>query len=348
MLRWPPILLHYYITEQCNCRCQFCDIWQLEAPGSADAAEVMTNLDAAARLGIKFVDLTGGEPLLHPDLPEMLAHARKNGLRTTVTTNGVRYPERARELAGKIDFLHFSVDAATAEAHDTLRGRQTFDRVMTGLDVARALGEKPDILFTATPENLHHLPLLAEWAHRLGLILIVNPVFSHRHKRELSREQLCELERYKYQSGVYVNTALHLLRRRGGNDPERPRCHVVDGVVVISPRNELMLPCYHFCRERIPIHADLETLWRSGKRREARKHQGSWEMCRGCTLNCYFDPGFMYRVDSFFFKSIWAKMKYSRDKYIRYPRAQKKGRLDTRPAREILEQIVLEHRHAVR
>ena len=103
----PPILLHYYITERCNSRCSFCDIWQQPAGADALPEDVARNLHDAARLGLRFVDFTGGEPLLHPELPRMLRRARSEGLRTTLTTNALLYPDRAAELEGNVDFLHF-------------------------------------------------------------------------------------------------------------------------------------------------------------------------------------------------------------------------------------------------
>lgn len=342
-MRLPPLLLHYYITEQCNCRCAFCDIWPQAAPERAQLADVTANLDAAAQLGVRFVDFTGGEPLLHPELPEMLRYAKKKRLRTTITTNGLLYPQCARELAGKIDFLHFSLDAATAAEHDNMRGAKAFTQVMESIDVARTLGEKPDILFTATAINLHHLPALSEWTHRLGLILIVNPVFSHHQKRELTCEQIQEIERYRKKPGVYVNTALHALRQKGGNDTRHPDCRVMDAVVVISPQNELLVPCYHFARERIPLQKNLAALWHSDRLARPRAQQGRWDLCQGCVLNCYFDPGFIYRLDVWFAKSMRAKIKYSFDKYIRYRGKRWLGVIDPRPAYEILERVI-DHR----
>ena len=73
----------------------------------ANPDNVFKNLADAKKLGVKFVDFTGGEPLLHPQLDLLLATAKKVGLRTSVTTNCLLYPQYAERIAGKIDFLHF-------------------------------------------------------------------------------------------------------------------------------------------------------------------------------------------------------------------------------------------------
>ncbi len=332
----PPILLHYYITERCNSRCSFCDIWQQPAGADALPEDVARNLHDAARLGLRFVDFTGGEPLLHPELPRMLRRARSEGLRTTLTTNALLYPDRAAELAGNVDFLHFSLDASTAAEHDRLRGRTVFDQVMTSIDRARQIGEKPDLLFTALPGNLHHLPRLAEFCRRLGLVLIVNPVFSHRKKRELNPEDLVFIEQFARRPFVYINRAFHLLRQREGNSTVRPRCRVVDSVIVISPQNQLILPCYHHEQARLSLAEGLAACWRSPVVIEQRARQGRWPGCAGCTLNCYFDPSFTCRIDALFMHSMAAKIKYARDKYLRAPLLRALSLTDLRPAAEIM------------
>lgn len=335
----PPLLLHYYITERCNSRCSFCDIWRQPAGPDALLEDVERNLHDAARLGLRFVDFTGGEPLLHPDLTRMLRRARSEGLRTTLTTNAMLYPDRAAELAGNVDFLHFSLDASTAADHDRLRGRSLFDRVMASIDLARQLGEKPDLLFTALPDNLHHLPGLAEFCRRLGLVLIVNPVFSHREKRELIPEDLAFIDQFARRPFVYVNRAFHLLRKRGGNSIVQPRCRVVDSVVVISPQNQLILPCYHHEQARISLAEGLAACWHSAAVNELRAQQGRWPACAGCTLNCYFDPSFACRIDALFMHSMAAKIKYARDKYVRAPLMRTLSRTDPRPAAGIMASL---------
>ena len=334
-----PILLHYYITEQCNSRCGFCDIWRHPSGIFAELTDVKNNLRDAARLGVRFVDFTGGEPLLHPELPKMLEIARSVGLRTTLTTNALLYPERGVILAGSIDFLHFSLDAAMASDHDRLRGIPSFNKVMASIDLARTLGEKPDIIFTAQHNNLHHLPALVEFCRRTGLILVVNPVFSLRKRRELTPSDLKLIEQFAHSPFVYINRAFHLLRTKGGNDPEKPRCRVVDAAIVISPQNELILPCYHHAKSRVVLTDGLDAHWQDPRVGEYRANQGRWPSCKGCTLNCYFDPSFCYHIDRYFTKSLSAKIKYSLDKYVRHPLLRWCSALDTRPAAIILAEL---------
>ncbi len=314
-----PILLHYYITERCNCRCTFCDIWKTAPPRSADAKleEVERNLAEARMLGARFVDFTGGEPLLHPALPRMLQTAKMLKFKTSVTTNGLRYPRRAVELRGLIDFLHLSLDAADAPTHDALRGKAVYDAAIESLETADKIGERPDILFTVTPENLDQLEPMRKLAAHYRVMLIVNPVFSLTSEHGLAESALQHIESFSRRRWVYVNKAFHTLRRRGGNSTQNPRCRVMDAVIVISPDNQLVLPCYHFSQLRLKLHRPLTELRQSDEWQQMHRRQGRLPVCSGCHLNCYFDPSFLYKIDRMFWQSLAAKAKYIFDKHLR-------------------------------
>ncbi len=344
MFKLPPLLLHYYITYRCNCRCCFCDIWKLPQHQHhfADVADVAKNLQSAHELGVRFVDFTGGEPLLHNDLPHFLLKAKQLGFRTSITTNCILYPKQANALKGNIDYLHFSLDALHASSHDNLRGLPTFDRVMESLDVARQMGETPDMLFTVTPQTARHIKPLALFAQRLRLMLIVNPVFAYGEMEKAEPAFLKTLDAYRATPYVYVNTAFHKLRRSGGNQISAPRCRVVDSTIVISPDNQQILPCYHFRHGAVDIGAidaknPLLALRQTGVWKEFRNHQGRCAECQGCHVNCYFDPSFFYQLDVYFWSSLLAKARYWWNKNLRKRIEQKKP--DERPAVEIAHEI---------
>ncbi|OPZ72227.1 MAG: Cyclic pyranopterin monophosphate synthase 1 [bacterium ADurb.Bin478] len=330
-----PLLLQYYITEQCNCRCRVCDIWSKGRTDDAALAVVVRRLHEARRIGVRFVDFTGGEPLLHPQLPEMLRAAQACGLKTTLTTNTLLYPQRCKELAGLVHFLHFSLDGAKAEVHNSLRGAPAFDRVLDSLDLARCCGERPDITFTVGPHNLEQLPPLSRIAGELRLILIVNPVFRHQGYQPLSEQELSYIEEFSGRPYVYINTAFHRLLRQGGNQIGRPRCRVMDSVLVISPDDRLLAPCYHFVQETLQI-TDLVDSYHSDWFRALKRQQGAFPPCAGCSLNCYFDPSFHYVLDRFFLDSLSAKLHYVRYKYLS-PRA-----VSSKPAAAVFHQITNE------
>ena len=315
-----PVLCNYYITYRCNARCSYCDIWKKKRfQDSVDCSleDVAQNLPQLKKIGIKFIDFTGGEPLLHPQLPEMLKLAKQLRFYPSVTTNCLRYPERAEELKGLVHLLHFSLDSMDEEQHDRLRGKGSFVSVMESIEFARSLGEKPDLLFTATRSNFTGIDALSRFANEQRLILIVNPIFEYNGQQKLTSEALDYLDQFRNKPYVYINQAFHSLIRQAGNSRQKPRCRALSSTVVISPQNELLLPCFHHQQLAIPIRSTIKQILDSKTHKLLKKQQGTFSFCKGCTINCYFDPSFLYKIDRYFLLSIISKIKYGFDKYIR-------------------------------
>jgi MoaA/NifB/PqqE/SkfB family radical SAM enzyme len=307
-----PILCNYYLTYRCNAECGFCDIWQKPSP-FVKLDDVERNLHDLKRLGVKFIDFTGGEPLLHRNLPDILAIAKRMGFVTSITTNTLLYPKYAKALAGKIDLLHFSLDSAYKEKHDQSRGVRCFDKILESIDVAKSLGEYPDIIFTVQASNYEELPVVYDTISRPNnLILILNPIFQYgtffrAEQTEAMYEYVLNFSKKKL---VYMNAAFIALRRDGGNRRSKPVCKAVSEVVVISPSNEMILPCYHAGYKKQPIENNLYDLRKSLFIKEEIKMQGRHDFCEGCTVNCYFEPSFATHFSKYFWIALPSKTRY--------------------------------------
>ncbi len=281
--------------------------------------DVEGNLRDLKRLGVRIIDFTGGEPLLHTRLADMLAVAKDLGFLTTLTSNGLLYPKRAEALAGNIDLLHFSIDAANAEAHNASRGVKCYDKLMESIEVALSLGEHPDLLFTVTNENVEQLSAIYERISRPNkLMLVINPLFEyHSLGDDLAGEVMETVEKFAGKPYTYLNPAFLTLRRRGGNDPADPVCKAASTCVVISPFNELVMPCYHYGLDKLPIDGGLYDLWHSDKVRWHQEMEGKHEVCSGCTINCYFEPSFAVSPGTrYFWESLSSKTQYSWTKFV--------------------------------
>ena len=312
-----PILCNYYLTYRCNASCGFCDIWERPSP-YATLENIHANLLALKRLGVKVIDFTGGEPLLHRQLPEILRLAKSLGFITTVTTNGLLYPKQAHQLRGLIDMLHFSLDSPHKAEHDASRGVACFDFVMESIQIARQLGEKPDILFTVFEHNVHQINEL--WQNIClpnDLLLILNPVFEYNDVstgQPLSEQTLNALTNWSKQKNVYLNDAFIQLRRDGGNHVDNPVCRAGSTTLVISPENKLVLPCYHLGIESLPIENNLYELYRSDKVQKLVALEGRLPGCEGCAINCYMQPSFAVELNKYWWKALPSTLKYNRIK----------------------------------
>jgi MoaA/NifB/PqqE/SkfB family radical SAM enzyme len=309
-----PVLCNYYVTYRCNARCSFCDIWEKPSP-YIKLEDVEQNLRDLKRLGVQVIDFTGGEPLLHQQIGQFLGLAHDLGFITTLTTNGMLYPKFAERLRGKVDMLHFSLDAADRDLHDAGRGVACFDFVLESIRLARELGERPDILFTVFPENLDQLEAVYQKIVLPNrLLLIINPAFAYNEiasGQDLNLTQLEYLSSFGRRRSVYLNEGFIKLRKEGGNHTSRPVCKAASSTIVISPQNELILPCYHLGEKSLPIKGKLFDLYQTPEVKELIRLEGRLPACEGCTINCYMQPSFAVEVNSYFWSALPSTLKYN-------------------------------------
>lgn len=314
-LRHSPVLCNYYITYRCNAKCSFCDIWEKPSP-YVTLENAHQNFKDLKRLGVKVIDFTGGEPLLHRQLPELLDLAKSLGFITTVTTNTLLYPKFAETLKGKIDMLHFSLDSPHAEAHDESRGVKLFDKFLESIEIAKRLNERPDILFTVFSHNIHEIEEVYQtFCLPNNFMLILNPVFEYNEVgSELSNDDLQLLESWASKKLVYLNRGFTELRKDGGNHVNNPVCNAASTTIVISPENKLMMPCYHLGIESLDIKDNLFDLYNSDSTQELIKKEGTYAECEGCTVNCYMQPSFATEFSKYWLKALPSTLKYNVEK----------------------------------
>ena len=106
-----PILAHIIPIRRCNLACAYCNEYD-KVSVHVPTAEMLRRIDLLAALGTEIITFSGGEPLLHPDLDELIRRIRSHRRIATLITNGILLsPERIRQLnrAG-LEHLQISID----------------------------------------------------------------------------------------------------------------------------------------------------------------------------------------------------------------------------------------------
>jgi MoaA/NifB/PqqE/SkfB family radical SAM enzyme len=109
--RWHPIVAHIVPIRRCNLACTYCNEYD-DFSQPVPQATMLGRIDRLVELGTTVITISGGEPLLHPELDEIIHHIRRRGSIATLITNGyLLTPERIRRLnrAG-LDHLQISID----------------------------------------------------------------------------------------------------------------------------------------------------------------------------------------------------------------------------------------------
>jgi radical SAM protein with 4Fe4S-binding SPASM domain len=153
--------LQLFLTRNCNLNCRHCYF----SAGKALAEELSTEewkriIRSFAHLGQgNAVTFTGGEPLTHPDFFDIAQTAMDNGLKVILLTNGGLIKDRAmaRKIADLTDTVQVSLDGATAETNDAIRGVGSFAGAVNGIRLL--LAEKAEVEMTCVvlPENVEDL-----------------------------------------------------------------------------------------------------------------------------------------------------------------------------------------------
>jgi len=161
------------VTGACNLRCIHCHA----VSGQAAKDELTTDegkrlIDMiAAESEFRTLIYTGGEPLVRPDIFELLRHSQKAGLANIIATNGTLIDE---EMAFKLKdhgvVCHaISLDAADPSVHNMVRNKAgAFDLAMRGIEATRKAGIMLQTNTTAMEYNMPHLPELIDYADHCG------------------------------------------------------------------------------------------------------------------------------------------------------------------------------------
>jgi heme b synthase len=173
-LEFLPRLIFWETTAGCNLRCIHCrriDVADELVPEDLSTAEAKQLIDQIVAFCNPILILSGGEPLIRPDIFEIAEYAVAKGLRVALATNGtlIDAPMAQRIVDAGVRRVAVSLDGATAETHDTFRALPgSFAQALEGIRHLRALGMSVQINTTVTRHNINELPQILDLALSLG------------------------------------------------------------------------------------------------------------------------------------------------------------------------------------
>ncbi len=163
----------FHILTQCNLKCRHCYINPAQhGQNTLPLSTIQAWLEPfSENSNTKNLIFLGGEPTLHPDLPAAIRHARKLGFGSiTVDTNGYLF----HDILGKVDpdevdTFSFSLDGATQQINDRIRGEGSFDTCIAGIRKAVLKGFNTSLIYTVSRGNIAELELMAPLVKDLGV-----------------------------------------------------------------------------------------------------------------------------------------------------------------------------------
>lgn len=148
------------VIDSCNLNCYYCNPQDnnknCQAINILSVKRVLCIVRAATRLGITHFRLTGGEPLLHPQIDEMVSQIKKiPGVRSvSLTTNAVLLTQHAKQLKEAcIDSINVSLDTIDASEYEHITKKPLLHKVEHGIDAAIECGIRVKINVVLTPQT---------------------------------------------------------------------------------------------------------------------------------------------------------------------------------------------------
>jgi mycofactocin radical SAM maturase len=172
-----PVNLTWEITLKCNLRCAHClSDSGIAAPDELSERECIKLVDELTALKVFQVNIGGGEPFIRNDFVDLLNYAQAKGLVTCVSTNGtVIDDDLAKRLAKlKMLYLQVSLDGATEDVNDHIRGKGTYHKILGAIDCLAKNDVPFSINTVLTRINYPQLDSLRSLAREYGAELRVS------------------------------------------------------------------------------------------------------------------------------------------------------------------------------
>lgn len=162
-----PVVI-WNLIRRCNLMCKHCYSisGNVDFPGELDTAQVFETMDDLKAFGVPVLILSGGEPLLRPDIFEISHRAKDMGFYVGLSSNGTLIGDHNIKQIADVgyDYVGISLDGLR-ETHDAFRRREGgFDEALAGIRLCLDNDIKVGMRFTATMDNAHELPAMLDLA----------------------------------------------------------------------------------------------------------------------------------------------------------------------------------------
>jgi len=267
-------------------------------------------VDQIADMGCVIYAISGGEPLMRKDLPEILKRIKKRGMMAKVATNGSLVTKRIDEICDYVDMMSFSFDTMNADVPEEVGIIKILDdTVIEGIKAAVAKVPYVSLNVVLTRISTKEIDNIVEYGSKLGIkTFTFFPLITHFHYKTMEELEKSYDEIY---GGIenYRNAVLKIRELRDKGYPvtmsnmmldamytfKMPKMKCISGYLScgISPDGRLGT-CYEFFKECTGSFHDksFKELWE-----ELGNNLSVVDNCKGCLLHCYFEPNVIFSAN---------------------------------------------------
>jgi len=174
-----PLVLLHAVTEACNARCPYCVFRHGKRRADELSMEEISVLYLEARmLGVQYVHLWGGEPLVHPRIADIAREAKRNHLMVGLVTNGALLERKCEEVLPWIDRIYVSLDHPSPKHSEMRATPGLFESALRGIRKVRTLRPRQIVVvsFTLYRDNADAVEDMVKLCREMDLRVYVNPM----------------------------------------------------------------------------------------------------------------------------------------------------------------------------
>lgn len=299
--------LYVEITDVCNLHCITCD--NLSDSEHFTLEEMKDILDNARERNVRQLFITGGEPLTHRNLYDIISYAHNLRFHVNMSCNGTLVTEDVvkKLIKAGLNNISLSLDG-TKEVNDSIRGKGVYDKVLNTLKLFQEAksSRMVNVIFTISHINYTTLPFVVETVRKYGVrqmfLNAFDPSFLVEHREEkikelwIPKEELNQLEKVLIESreladkmGVYFPSKKYLkniIRYFNGE-----RIIPIHGCTIPATSSSISVngqvaACWKMDTRYSLKSTKLTKIWDSQEYQKIIKHalQGK---CLGCLFACY-------------------------------------------------------------
>ncbi|MEO5358666.1 MAG: radical SAM protein [Nitrospirae bacterium YQR-1] len=308
-----PIYLEISPSGTCNHRCTFCGLDFMGYKNQFINTAILTErISEMATLGIKSINYAGeGEPLLHKNMPEIIAHTKTSGIDVALTTNGVLFsPDVASKTLKYMEWIKVSIAAGTKQTYAKIHRTKEddFNRVINNMTAAAVIKNNNNYKCTlgmqmlCLPENHNEAVTLAQIAQNIGMdYLVIKPYSHHPHSTHHKYKDVHytdylhladELNKYSTENFSVIFRINTMKKWDAGHRPYE-RCCALPFWAYIDSAGGLWSCLEHLNDDRF-LYGNItqnsfEDIWQSPRRQNVLKMVNTKLNINECRLNCRMD-----------------------------------------------------------
>jgi len=325
-----PIYVQYAVTKRCNLRCRMCNSNRSRAgEHELDLEQIARLAELLASMRVALLILTGGEPFIRHDLPDIIRLFTQRGLRPRLQTNGLLATEQsiAACVRAGLREVTLSLDSLRPDVQDFINGRAgSWEKTIEALArFSRLLPRRRNmsaVNVVVSKQNLTEVPDVVRFVHAVGFYASVIPIHVTAQKddrfiiRKNAQEFAIDNSLHEGIDAVYgklialkragyrVQNTARFLRQSAeflASGKIQWKCESPDLYFAISPSGAF-LPCVDIDTNISMLDAEFLDRWRDGAvRRQIRKLVAA---CPGCMYACWPEVSFLCRTPEGFIDRV--------------------------------------------